>query len=111
MIQIKREYVITKEQYLQLKENFKKAKCHSPSEYLIYNILRSWPANRGFTPITNPIKLANGQQPNQAFDAAKLEIEFNLKRKLEEYKKQLTETFGESIITEDILKLIQEQIK
>lgn len=40
------------------------------ADHLIYNLLRQKPAGNGFTPITNKVKLANGQTPNQALALA-----------------------------------------
>ena len=91
-----------------MKEKFKAKKVHSPAEHVIYNILRSYPANRGFTPITNPIKLNNGQTANQAFNAAKLEIEYQIRGA--RYLESLKEMFGVEM-TEDLVNKIKEQVK
>lgn len=40
------------------------------TDHLIYNLLRQKPAENGFTPITNKVKLANGQTSNQALTQA-----------------------------------------
>jgi hypothetical protein len=53
-------YVINKEQFHKLREGWKKEKSHSASEMIAYNILRGFEPKRGFTPKTNPKKLANG---------------------------------------------------
>lgn len=75
---------------------------------MIYNILRSYPADRGFTPITNENKLKNGQKPNQAFESAKLEIEYQLRSA--KYQESLKEKFGIEF-SEDLLNIIKEQVK
>ena len=91
---------------------FKSKKQHSAAEHVIYNILRGYPANRGFTPITNKNKLNNGQLADQGFDAAKQDIEFGIKYSKDgSYLKRLEVTFGEGIVTDDILKQIQEMVK
>lgn len=93
-----------------MKEKFKAQKVHSPAEHVIYNILRTWPADRGFTPVTNPIKLKNGQTANQAFNAARSEVNNAIRwDKSGAYVKSLEATFGEGLFTADILKLIQEK--
>ena len=91
-----------------MKATFKAQKPHSAAEHMIYNILRSYPADRGFTPITNKNKLNNGQRPNQAFESARLEIEFRLRS-----QKSLTllqEMFGIEF-SEDLISKIKEQVK
>ena len=67
-------FIINKEQYLALKAAWIQEKYqhdHNSVSHVIYNILRGFPADRGFTPITDPKKLANGASPLQAFDEAK----------------------------------------
>ena len=54
-------YIITKEQYLAAKTAWKLNKTPTAAELLTYNLLRGFPLERGFTPVTKPIKLANGQ--------------------------------------------------
>jgi hypothetical protein len=75
---------------------------------MIYNILRSYPADRGFTPISNEKKLNNGQRPNQAFESAKLEIEYQLRSP--KYLASLKEKFGIEF-SEDLVNKIKEQVK
>lgn len=96
-----------------MQAKFKSKKEHYASDHVIYNILRGYPANRGFTPITNKNKLNNGQIADQGFKAAVSSIEFSIRyyNKNGEYLKRLADTFGEGIVTEDNLKLIQEQLK
>lgn len=43
--------LLTKEQYQALKAAWKASKHHDAAEHIIYNILRSLPATKGFTPI------------------------------------------------------------
>lgn len=64
------ERLFSKEQYLTFRTAFKKlatAKQITSSDIVLYNILRQNPTNRGFTPITNRIKIVNGQHPRGAF--------------------------------------------
>lgn len=51
----------------------------SSSEHILYNALRNLPLTRGFTPITNKVKLANGQHENYGFLSAKVNLKYNLK--------------------------------
>jgi hypothetical protein len=90
-----------------MKEAFKAQKSHSAADHMIYNILRSYPANRGFTPISNKNKLDNGQQPNQAFEAAKLEVEWRFRKPNQEVLKSI---FGIEF-SEDLINVIKEQVK
>ena len=53
-------FIITKEQYLAAKAAWKLNKTPTAAELLTYNLLRGFPLDRGFTPVTKPIKLANG---------------------------------------------------
>ena len=47
--------------------------CNLQSQhYLLYSILRGKDYSKGFSPITNAIKLENGQSPLQAFNSAKI---------------------------------------
>jgi hypothetical protein len=64
-------FIITKEQYEQVKANWKQSKFHSASDHLIYNVLRGFNPSRGFTPITSTNKLTNGAHPAHAFNNAK----------------------------------------
>jgi len=45
-----------------------------PADHIAFNIVRDLPLDRGFTPLTNTIKLANGQSSNSGFVAAKAEL-------------------------------------
>jgi uncharacterized protein YhfF len=56
-------FIIDTEQYLKAKAAWSKRQDHSSAEMIIYNILRGFDATRGFTPISNPRKLANGMTP------------------------------------------------
>ena len=39
--------------------------CQTATHHFLYNLLRGFPGDRGFTPVTNKNKLANGMAPNQ----------------------------------------------
>ena len=53
---MEKEFYITKEQFIALKEAWKKKSTHSAAEIIIYNILRSKPADNGFCPKTKNIQ-------------------------------------------------------
>ena len=71
---MEKNYIITKEQYLAVKAAWKK----EPNLFrniILYNILRSFPPKRGYTAITNPVKLANGMKEWDGFNTAKFWLE------------------------------------
>lgn len=107
-----KNYLITKEQYAELKKSFKAYRNPSSSSYLIYNLLRSYPANRGFTPITNSNKLANGLKADSGFENAKMYAELIITRamKYEDDFKLFQTNFGKFIDKELLAKLL-EQVK
>ncbi|PPD55293.1 MAG: hypothetical protein CTY12_01420 [Methylotenera sp.] len=75
--------LLTKEQFIIFRDAFKaraRAKSITAADLLIYNVIRGHEANRGFTPITNKIKLINGQAPNGGFDNARYQAKNDLVR-------------------------------
>lgn len=75
--------LLTKEQFIIFRDAFKaraRAKSITAADLLIYNVIRGHAANRGFTPITNKIKLINGQAPNGGFDNARYQAKQDLVR-------------------------------
>lgn len=48
------------------------------AEHILYNAVRNLPLKRGFSPIKNKVKLANGQYEMEAFDRAFSSISYNL---------------------------------
>lgn len=48
-------------------------------EHILYNLVRNLPEDRGFTPIKNMVKIANGQHEYQGFKFAKMHINSQLK--------------------------------
>lgn len=75
--------LLTKEQFIVFRDAFKaraRAKSITAADLLIYNIIRGHEANRGFTPITNKIKLINGQAPNGGFENARYQARQDLVR-------------------------------
>jgi hypothetical protein len=69
-------YIISKEEFQNLKTIWKKKDSHSSHEMVAYNLLRGFDASRGFSPITNPRKLANGMNEWKSLNGAKLWLEY-----------------------------------
>lgn len=65
---MEKQYYISKEQFLALKEAWKQKSHHSAKEMIIYNILRSKPADNGFVPKTKNIQ---GNDEWYAFNQAR----------------------------------------
>lgn len=55
-------YIIEKDQYLNVLAAWKQTKDHKAADHIIYNVLRGFDPKRGFSPITKATKLANGAQ-------------------------------------------------
>lgn len=75
------ENVISKEQFLKFRNAFKEIahnKQITSKDIILYNTIRGLSLSRGFTEITNKVKLANGQYSNQAFNNALGNLKFNL---------------------------------
>ena len=56
------EFIITKEEYLNVLSAWKQTKDHKSADHIIYNVLRGFDPKRGFSPITKASKLENGAQ-------------------------------------------------
>jgi len=59
--------LISKEQFIKFRDAFRvlaNDKKIKAEDILLYNVVRGLPITRGFTPVTNPIKLINGQSLN-----------------------------------------------
>jgi len=71
-------FIETKDRYLAICTAWKKfvneGGTVNGSHMLLYNILRSRPYDKGFTPITKPIKLQNGMNPWTGFKEAAYRI-------------------------------------
>ena len=68
--------------------------------------------DRGFSPITNKNKLANGQHSTQGFDTARTLLSFIIKRHIRAgtLDKYLAEVVGDWVLGTDVGKLIQEKM-
>jgi len=60
-----------KNEFLVIKDCFKKAEHCRAFHYLIYNVIRGADMSKGFTPVTSQNKLDNGLTANHALISAK----------------------------------------
>ncbi|MGZ8924454.1 MAG: hypothetical protein ACXW2E_01090 [Nitrososphaeraceae archaeon] len=68
---------LTKEQINAFRQSFKKRakdKDISSVDIMLYNLVRGFPSNRGFSKISNNTKLVNGQRPYQSYTDAKSKL-------------------------------------
>lgn len=75
------EHVISKEQFIKFRDAFKELahnKQITSKDIILYNTIRGVSLSRGFTDVTNKVKLANGQYPKQAFNIALSMLKFHL---------------------------------
>jgi hypothetical protein len=73
---------LTREQFATFRTAYRQLahrNCLTPADILIYNLLRGFPADRGFSPTTNSTKLSNGQAPWLGFDSAKLALRTSIR--------------------------------
>lgn len=56
----------TKEQYLEMRKQWKSKKHHSATEHIMHNLLRGYDPERGITALTNQKKIDNGGWYNSA---------------------------------------------
>lgn len=69
----KTKFFLSKEQYLEFKKawaKLAKEKKITTEHVVLYNLLRGKLSNNGFTPITNPNKIANGARVDAAYQEA-----------------------------------------
>ena len=72
-------FIINKEEYLKVKESWKKIIHHDVIDHIFYNSLRGHDLKRGFSPIKSAVKLGTGHQEWQAFDQAKRDARWALR--------------------------------
>jgi hypothetical protein len=97
-------YLLTREQFQAFRTYFRtraKDRRLSPTDILTYNMIRGLPLDRGFSPVTSPIKIANGAQPWMSFEQAKATLRWSIKRYPADFKK----TFGDIITDEQVATL------
>lgn len=83
--------LLNKEQFKQFRTAYKtlaRERKLTPADIIVYNLIRGLPANRGFTAITNPTKLANGAQEWGSFIAAKGNLQYRFKYRAADACKQ-----------------------
>lgn len=87
-------YLLTREQFQAFHTSFKeksKLRILTSRDMLIYNMIRGLPADRGFSPITNGIKIANGAAPWGALETAKSSLKWNMKRHPDSFNNMLSQ--------------------
>ena len=103
-------FILSKEQYQLFNEKFieaANAKSLTAGNMILNNILRNKDARRGFTPITNPIKLNHGTDTWQGY----LEARSHLISDLRWSRKMLKEKFGINVTAEladEIIRIAKE---
>lgn len=83
-------YTLSRDQFQSFRTYFRtKANDRrlEPVDILIYNMIRGLPLDRGFSPVTSPIKIANGAQPWMSLDQAKASLRWKMKKYPAEFKK------------------------
>ena len=75
------QFWASKEAYLEFKKQWAKLakeKKITSTMIIFYNIVRGKQFSNGFTPITNPIKIANGADKNLAFKQALSNLRYTI---------------------------------
>ena len=117
-------YLINKTQYLSAKQYWNKITNRSPSDHIIYNLIRGFDAKRGFTEITNRTKLSNGANPWAGFESAKADARWRTRPMSTKYTvgdvsyaemysarmKELSKEWGFEF-TPDLMDALQEALK
>lgn len=84
-------YLFSRDQFQSFRTYFRTCAADrqlEPTDMLLYNMIRGLPLDRGFSPITNPIKIANGAAPYLSFEQAKSTLRWTLKRNAADFKKK-----------------------
>ena len=92
-----KEYTVTKDQFITFRDAFKElahAKKVKASDIVLYNAVRGLPTSNGFTNITNPVKLANGQQADEGFKNALSSARFHVSRRPAEVSQKFNNFMG-----------------
>lgn len=89
---------ITKEQFIRFRDAFR-ARAHNKiltsTDMMLYNIVRGLPASRGFTPITNRNKLANGATADEGLQKARIALKWYLTRGITDINAKYDNFLGE----------------
>jgi hypothetical protein len=103
-------FILSKDQYELFNEKFTaaaNAKSLTAGNMILNNILRNKDVRRGFTPITNPSKLAHGMNAWQGFIDARAQLSHNLRWG----RPQLNQKFGIDLTDEmadEIIRIAKE---
>lgn len=94
----------TKEQYLQMKQKWAERKTHSALEHALYNILRGYHAQKGFSPIVRESRIKNGHQ-GAFYDLVHYQlVGMKLPWAKERMEKKLNNLFGDLITFPTLVK-------
>ena len=116
-------YIFTKEQYLSAKSAWNNIASRTPADHIIYNAIRGFDLKRGFTEITNPIKLSNGAFSWHGFHKSRVEAQRIFKgpfiwpkdqarfdQAYSEQRKNLSKRYGIEFTTE-LMEAMREVLK
>lgn len=104
--QAENTHLITQEQFIKFRDAFKtlaRDKKITAEDIVLYNVVRSFPVNRGFAHITNQIKLNNGQRRNQGIYNALGGIKFELRRNPD----KVITRFDNFVTVDDVEKIMK----
>lgn len=96
---------ISREQFTAFRTTFRalaNAKALTSTDILINNLIRGLPADRGFHPISNATKLANGADEWFGFNLAKSDFRWS-----NSFKKTATADRYKSLTAENITELLK----
>lgn len=79
----------------------------SSLDILVYNLVRGLPADRGFSPVTNSNKLANGHRANDGFNNAVSQFKFRTTWR-DEHRAALAKQYHDILTSEQLLALGQQ---
>jgi hypothetical protein len=99
-------YLLTREQFQSFRTSFKeksKLRILTPRDMLIYSMIRGLPVDRGFSPVTNETKLANGAAPWAALETTKASLKWSIKR----HPDSFNASFENTLSPEQIAKLME----
>lgn len=74
----------------------------TPTHFFLYAALRGKDWRKGFTPITNDVKLSNGQRPMQVVEQIYSDLEFIAKG-----KEGLIEALGSEVTCDSVAQLLK----
>lgn len=95
-------FIFDKPAFQTLQATFKQyanQNSNSASDMILYNIIRGKDIKRGFTPITNSNRLANGADPWYGYKSALSNLRWNIKRNKILFGQPLTDEQAASIIS------------